>query len=263
MNNRIYRSGNEFTGLSMEAWEASPYGNVHTYNHDIFPASSALGVNGCADCHSYQSGFFTSPVLKYPFDEEGKPVTQTQFASLGFSAVRVHTGILRETFLKPIIYVMVVLFVVLLLVAGLQRLLKDKLPVKWLNGAGLVVVIGALAVFGRILFDNQLSFYILPSRLQLDASHLIIGLLIILAGVILLFSKIPATEGGLNIFMLFAIVISCITGMGMLVISHWLVYTLFDLGLALTLMGNTLLLFSVSFPRPQVEIKQSPKKQLS
>ncbi|MFO7672036.1 MAG: hypothetical protein R6W31_20440 [Bacteroidales bacterium] len=263
MNNRVYRSGNEFTELSMEAWEASPYGNVHTYNHDIFPASSAIGVNGCIDCHSYQSGFFTSPVLKYPFDEEGKPVTQPQFASLGFSAVQVHSGIFRETFLKPIIYVMFIVFVVLLLVAGFRRLMKDQLSEKWLNGASLVIGLSALVIFGRILFDDPLSLYMLPSRLQVDANHFIIGLLIILAGVILLFTKTPAPEGGLNIYMLIVIIISCVTGLGMLLISHWLVYTLFDLGLVLTLMGSTLTLFSSVFPRPQFEIKSSPKKQIS
>ncbi|MDF1576762.1 MAG: hypothetical protein P1P86_16375 [Bacteroidales bacterium] len=265
MNNRVYRSGHEFTSLSMESWEASPFGNVHTYNHDIFPASSALGVNGCTDCHSYQSGFFTSPVLKYPFDEEGKPVTQFQFASLCFSAVQVHSGILRETFLKPLIYAMGIFFLVLLLVFGLRRLIKDQLSKKWLNGASLIIGLSALAVFARIWLDDQLSVYKLPARLQVDANHFIIATLIILAGIFLLFNRIRSAASGaghtrapgsaLNIYMLMALTLTCITGPGMLVISHWLVYTLFYLGLVLTIMGGILILFSMAFPEPQFEIK--------
>ncbi|MBL7111968.1 MAG: hypothetical protein ISS19_08510 [Bacteroidales bacterium] len=265
MNNRIYSSGTEYTELSKDSWEASPYGNVHTYNHDIFPANSALGANGCTECHSYQSGFFTSPVLKTPFDEEGKPVTQPQFTTLGFSAVQVHTGILRETFLKPIIYVMVILLVVLLLVSGLRRILKDQLSVKWLNGAGLVVVLGALVVFGRILIDNNLSRYMLPSRLQLDANHFIIGLLIILAGAVLLFFRLqsegitfsnnPVIKRTIHRYMIAVLIITCIAGLGMLVISHWVVYSLFDLGLVLTLTGSILMLFETAFPKQIIENK--------
>ena len=47
----------------MHPWEASPYANVHKYNHDVLPANAALGVNGCTDCHHPESDFALALVV--------------------------------------------------------------------------------------------------------------------------------------------------------------------------------------------------------
>jgi len=85
MNDRVYRSGSQYRVMDKHDWEASPYGNVHKYNHDIYPAAAALGANGCKDCHRKDSPFFFASVLKYPFDAEAKPVFMTQSEVLGYT----------------------------------------------------------------------------------------------------------------------------------------------------------------------------------
>jgi hypothetical protein len=44
MNERVYRNGTEYRVMAKEDWEASPFANVHKYNHDIYPAKAALGA---------------------------------------------------------------------------------------------------------------------------------------------------------------------------------------------------------------------------
>ncbi|HDR68426.1 MAG TPA: hypothetical protein ENN61_05180, partial [Bacteroidaceae bacterium] len=58
MNDRIYTSGTDYYTIEKEEWESSPFANVHTCNHDVYPANSALGINGCTECHSYSAEFF-------------------------------------------------------------------------------------------------------------------------------------------------------------------------------------------------------------
>ncbi|MHA1573415.1 MAG: hypothetical protein ACTSX8_05425 [Alphaproteobacteria bacterium] len=80
---RVYESGTKFRTIPKHSWEASPYGNVHTYNHDVLPARSALGTKGCTDCHSSRSPIFLRPVLLRPFDAQAKPVFEPQYAFWG------------------------------------------------------------------------------------------------------------------------------------------------------------------------------------
>jgi len=101
MNNRVYSSGNEYRELPMEPWEASPYGNVHKYNHDVQPARAALGANGCGDCHRAGAPFFEASVLARPFDETGEAVWIPNRELLGISSLAGKLGSFRESFLKP------------------------------------------------------------------------------------------------------------------------------------------------------------------
>jgi len=101
INDKVYTSGSEFYLIPKEQWEASPYANVHKYSHDVYPAKSALGVNGCTDCHSSSSDFFTKQVLVYPFDYDAQPVYTTQNEILQISNASVNLGNFRESILKP------------------------------------------------------------------------------------------------------------------------------------------------------------------
>jgi formate dehydrogenase gamma subunit len=101
LNDRVYRSGTEYRLIEKEDWEASPYGNVHKYSHDIAPARAALGAGGCADCHSRDSWFFHQSVLEYPFSPDGSPVRTEQWRVLGLTRAEAGLGAWRETRLKP------------------------------------------------------------------------------------------------------------------------------------------------------------------
>lgn len=84
MNERVYRSGTDFRVVEKHDWEASPFANVHKYNHDIYPAKAALGANGCRDCHHPESAFFFARVNQYHFDENAQPVQSSQFELMGY-----------------------------------------------------------------------------------------------------------------------------------------------------------------------------------
>lgn len=93
MNDRIYTSGTDYYTIENEEWEASPYANMHTYNHDIYPAKAAIGSNGCADCHDNQSGFFTAGIIQYPFDAKADQVKIPQSEIMGYNGKpRVNNG---------------------------------------------------------------------------------------------------------------------------------------------------------------------------
>jgi len=98
LNDRVYRSGTEFYTIPKKEWEASPYANVHKYNHDVYPARAALGSNGCSDCHSGSSNFFFAQTLKYPFDVDAKPITAAQFNLLGYDGKpKIYSSAARTT----------------------------------------------------------------------------------------------------------------------------------------------------------------------
>ncbi len=267
MNDRIYSSGTEFTELPMEPWEASPYGNVHTYNHDIFPANSALGVNGCTDCHSYESGFFTRPVVQYPFDDEGKITTVPQYRSLGISSAQAHSGIVRETYLKHVLFILIAGLIILALTLGLRRLLDQHLSAFLLNGLSFLIFAGFLIMLFRLIYDKSLTLYMLPSRFQLDSNHFLVGSVILIITTALLLIRLRPTEDKLNLLLqlkkgpnlftgisLFLLIVS---GFLMMFMNHWIVYTLFDLGLLFSTIGSILLLYLLGFQNP---VADSPKK---
>ena len=257
MNNRIYHTGADYIKIPMEPWEASPYGNVHTYNHDIFPASSALGINGCTDCHSYESEFFMSQVVNYPFDTSGNVVTTSQYKNLGISALQAHTGMLRESYLKPVLYLLLMVFLLLTIIAGFRYISKGMISLKWLNLlSGLLFLVLAFMI-AWMLPDSQLSLYMLPSRFQLDTNHFIIGFVVLVVSAFMLtyrikniqnITNIPEVlKNGLNLFVIAALVIAGISGFLMLVKAGWVFYSIFDLGLVLATTGSVLILSEFIF----------------
>jgi len=115
-DDRIYRSGSDYSLINKESWEASPYANVHKYSHDIYPAKAALGAKGCRDCHNPNSHIFQAIVTRYPFDSAGKPILIPQYEALGMSKASVGFGAFRETILRDILqWLFPILIVILLL----------------------------------------------------------------------------------------------------------------------------------------------------
>ncbi|NWG12929.1 MAG: hypothetical protein HXY20_05265 [Acidobacteria bacterium] len=92
-NDRVYRSGTRYRLIEKHPWEASPYGNVHKYSHDIYPASAALGSKGCTDCHRKDAPFFFADLAAYPFDSDMRQVLVPQHRLLGYEGQpRVYSG---------------------------------------------------------------------------------------------------------------------------------------------------------------------------
>ena len=258
-NNRVYSSGDAYTEIGIENWQASPYGNVHTYNHDIQPARGALGAGGCTDCHSIQSGFFTRAILMTPFGEDAQPITQPQYKILEMSGFRVYTGLIRETYLKPLIYFAMILLMAVGMALLIRKWLKKQSLFK--NNYRLIPLTASilfLLFFACVLWINPaMGTYILPTRFALDALHFWVAL-VILAGTLLTFSlpilvannekvtlRLLLKSSPLSVWYLAGFILALISGVVMLTELGWIFYTLFDLALLWCLLVSILNLLKV------------------
>ncbi|NLH71793.1 MAG: hypothetical protein GX456_01910 [Verrucomicrobia bacterium] len=246
-NERVYSSGTEFRALAKTEWEASPYANVHKYNHDIAPARAALGSGGCVDCHSFNSRFFDQPVLLAAFSPgDARPVWGPNYTILGYSTDSVRLGAFREATLKPILYGLLALLAGLLVILGLRNVAlrhgvvtpQTAVALSWLAFVGMVV--GGLLV----VRTHGLAEYMTARRFTLDAAHFWIGIGILLLGLVLALQRrnkgtVAATPAPLAGALWVLLLWTGVCGASMLVKFDWLAtvtrlaYTGFDLGLTL------------------------------
>ena len=258
MNERVYSSGTKHREMPKHSWEASPYGNVHKYNHDVYPAASALGINGCTDCHHPSADFFFASVVKYPFDADGRPVTEPQYRLLGLSGFWATVGAWREAYLKPVLYGLLVALVCAVVALVGQLLLTWSLGdspaarslrlLPWVVAAAIGLVALALTQ------QPDLMAYMLPTRFWLDANHFAVAVLVLAVGVAALLWEIRAKgtgKGGSGralcsvtaAELLASLVLAAISGVLMLLKIGGLgaltraSYTVFDLSLVLVLLG--------------------------
>jgi len=263
-NERVYESGRKYRILRKHSYEASPYGNVHKYSHDVLPARAALGRNGCTDCHSRESPFFLRPVLARPFDENGQPVTEPQYAVLGLGAVQVWLGIIREEYLKPVLYALLLLLACTFAGCASVRLVASLRPGwerrRWLGR----LVAASLAVLAALVYLLRPGYmgYMLTGRATLDRWHFPLAVSVLVAGLVgmayLFRTEKPrwqkwrrkcAVSIGACLFL------CLLAGLVMLFRQDWMgpvgyvSYTVFDLGLVLIVL--TLLLFLWASPGPE------------
>jgi hypothetical protein len=246
-SDRVYHSGTEYRVMDKAEWEASPYANVHKYNHDVAPARAALGSGGCTDCHTANSKFFDRAVLLTAFSpEDGGPRWTANHHVLGYSSASVRLGAFREQTLKPILYGLLALLAGLVVILGLRQMAVRHQVVSpsaaggwsWLALAGLVV--GGILVWRT----PELAEYMTARRFTLDAAHFWIGVGILLFGLVLALQR-PArgaaasTPAGLARALWVLLVFTGACGGVVLVklrfldpLTRW-AYTGFDLGLTL------------------------------
>jgi len=259
-NDRVYASGTEYRTLPKHEWEASPYGNMHKYTHDVYPAKAALGVNGCTDCHHPKSDFFFALVLKYPFDAQGKPVTESQCSLIGISRFWATVGAWREAYIKPILYgLLVALVCALVALAGERHLawVFGDQPIR--RRLRLIPWAGALAIaVAAIALAQQpdLMAYMFPTRFTLDANHALLAGGVFVVGIVALLGEVgihrPAARNrrrrrGVScaaIWLAVALALAALSGLLMLLKISVLEtltrasYTVFDVSLVLVLAGT-------------------------
>jgi hypothetical protein len=243
MDDRVYTSGTEFRALDKHLWEASPYANVHTYNHDVYPAKAALGARGCTECHRPGSDFFFAPVLQYRFDERGEPVTRPQYEILGLTRAGALAGAWREAYGKPVLYAVLAAALLVGLAAVLRRTVaavgdtgrwgwRGALPI--LAAAGLAVTVAVTAL------HPACRAYALPGRAWLDGNHFLVAAVAVVLGVAVLVIRRGVLSGTLVVLGLLA---TGAAGTLMLLDLPALAsltraaYTAFDAGLIVTLLG--------------------------
>ncbi len=257
MDDRVYRSGTEYRVIEKHPWEASPFANVHKYNHDVLPAHVALGTGGCTDCHRPDAPFFFAKTVKYLFDENAQPVTIPQYELLGLSRAHALVGAVRETYLKPTTYGLLVVYV-LLVIAGIgQRtvggIFAGQTAPGWLRAGIWLVVLAFGAVLALLLRRPPLLHYMLPSRFWLDGHHFLVSLVIIGIGLWALATKFrrrvtanrwSALGSLIVLFVLASLVLGLLAGALMLLKISALAtltgaaYTVFDVCIAVVLVGS-------------------------
>ena len=260
-NDRVYTSGTEYRAIPKHDWEASPYGNVHKYSHDVYPARSALGINGCTDCHHPKSGFFFASTVKYPFDAEAKPVTEPQCCLIGVSTFWATVGAWRETYVKPVLYgLLVALLCALVAAVGELHLawtfgdhpIRSRLRlIPW--GAAIAVAVAALALTQQ----PALMGYMLPTRFALDANHALVAAFVFVAGIVALLCEVglrrptpgvPRKKRATRtmVWLLVTLALATVSGLLMLLKISGLdaltraAYTVFDVSLVLILVGTVI-----------------------
>ncbi len=253
MNERVYSSGTEYREIPKHEWEASPYGNVHKYSHDVYPAKAAMGANGCGDCHSSPSPFFDQPVLAQAFAAgDGQPRWKPNYEIMGIGSVWVRAGGFREQTLKALMYV----FLAALVVTWLAVALRDAAVrsgtltpgvARW--GAG-VLLVGC--VFGGLLAARtpDLLGYMLASRSALDGAHFWIAIAIMLAAVVTALrprGDLPRAASAVTGLLWVVLLLTGLCGALMLFqlkpLPGWLrlAYTAFDVGLVIVLVLTVVL----------------------
>jgi hypothetical protein len=251
-DDRVYRSGAEYRAIPTEPWEASAYGNMHKYTHDVLPARAALGAKGCTECHSPDSDVFFASVLDRPFDENAQAVTVPQFELLGLSRTAVTLGAFRETYLKPVVYLLWLLVIALAVGAAVSRFAtgtRGGRALPWL--VSLLVLVGLFP----LLLQRDLRDYALPSRLWLDSHHFLLGaatLLVALTSIAVSRTRCPGNTAASRLgsrrgWPAFSIVVLLIAMLSGVLMSMQLepiagltryAYTVFDMCLVLLLLAS-------------------------
>lgn len=255
-DSRAWYSSGESRELPREGHEATAYASVYKFSHDVTPARSAMGANGCTDCHSYNSAFFDRPVLQVAFAaEDARPRWVPNGTLLNISPAMLRVGAFREQYLKPAMHLLLGLNLAIIAVLMLRGLIVRHEALRPRAASVLAWSILALMMLGGAitLARPRLPEYMVISRFALDASHFWIALAIIGLGAVLALQTqrpgtIQATPRLLSVLLWAAVIWSA--GCGMLMLLNLsalapvtrLAYTGLDGGLAFTAALSVLVL---------------------
>lgn len=249
-NDRVYKNGKEFFTVDKFEYESSPFASVYKYSHNVTPAKSALGINGCKDCHSNKSDFFFADVVKYPFGENGKPIMEPQYFKMELSGFSVLLGIIREEYFKPIFYSGIALLVISSLIMLMLKFLPFEFKYKISRdkySLFITLIFIILLIVTLILFLKPgIVNYILPSRFALDSNHFLISILNMITGIIFLFILHKTYESiYLSKLIVVLLITSALTGFLMLIQFNAIMpivryaYTIFDLSQVVLILTST------------------------
>jgi hypothetical protein len=265
-DSRAYYSSSESRQLAHEEYEATAYASVYKFSHDVAPARAALGSGGCTDCHRSGSPFFQGAVLGEVFTgNNARPRWVPNYEILGVSSFWVRLGAFREAWLKPVVYGLDGVLLMLFGGLGLGRVLTDRLRFRPRMAALTAIVFtgaGLLALAGLATSPEWLS-YVTVRRFTLDANHAWVSLLAcaLAAGAVLL----QANGAGRWVKVQRTLVIGVWSGLVLAALSGALMllklnavpsltrlgYTGFEIGLALALLtaaGRLVLRFAAAVP---------------
>jgi formate dehydrogenase gamma subunit len=182
-------------------------GEDHTYvghiegfniNHNVAPATLALGANGCGDCHSSEAHMFKGQIVTDMWGPTGKPTTISSGRLFGCQPWAFYVNQFHQTYLSP--YASVIL---LLLIFGLvlhytgqgpkgadftyepAEILRFRISERWTHLVRMTTFI-LLALTGYIFFYNNVTlmrlFFTNPESAVVF--HWVVGLLFMGASIV-------------------------------------------------------------------------------
>lgn len=191
-DSRAYYSSKESRELPHEDYEATAYASVYKYSHDIAPAKVALGAGGCTDCHRFGSPFLYGRILKQIFSsKDGSPVWTENYTILGISTFWTNMSVLREAWMKPVLYILIGLLTILLIFYILRWLVIRRGIMSPRRATVLSWMLIVLTLAGMIIasFSSGLLEYMTVKRFTLDANHFWIGVIVILTTTIIMLQR--------------------------------------------------------------------------
>jgi hypothetical protein len=204
-DNRAYYSSKESRELPREEYEATAYASVYKFSHDIAPAKAALGLGGCTDCHHSGSPFFEGKILNEIFtSQDGKPKWMPNYEIFGIAGPWVKLGAIREELLKPLLYILGGLLIILAVLTILQQMAVNNgiLSPRKAKLFTLVILAAVIALWLIAALSSGLLEYMTFSRFNLDANYFWIAQIIFLISiVILLTGKVDENASSIEIAM--------------------------------------------------------------
>ncbi|MEJ2093157.1 MAG: formate dehydrogenase subunit gamma [Syntrophobacterales bacterium] len=167
-------------------------------NHNVAPASLALGAGGCTDCHSTEAHMFKGQIVTDMFGPTGKPVTISAGRLYGCQPWAFYLNQFHQTYLSP--YVSLLL---LILVFGLvlhytgqgpkgadftyepATIPRFRVSERWTHVVRLITFL-LLTLTGYIFFYNNVSLLrmLFSSPESAVIFHWVTGLVFIVASVV-------------------------------------------------------------------------------
>lgn len=177
-DSRKYYSGSKYEDMPHEPYEATAYASVYKYSHNVLPAKAALGSRGCTDCHSAKSEFFYGAVLEEPFTPAGTSRWIPNHSLLGISSLSVWAGAIREEWIKPVLYLLLVVLAFAMAALAIRRVLETntKLGPRPVRLVASAAALGGLCFAGMAPVSPRLFEYMAISRFSLDANHFWVAL---------------------------------------------------------------------------------------
>jgi hypothetical protein len=254
-DDRMYLNGKDYKMLDKEKWESSPYASVYKYSHDVFPANAGLGINGCTDCHSFKSDIFYGLVVKYPFDNEAKPVMEPQYKRLNMSGFMVGLSAFREQYIKSFEYPAIV-FLLLTILISVACYINKKQNFFLVSSKHLLIVYGLLiAGLALVYLKPDVNSYVLPDRLTFDTNHFIITILALFAGAYtwVRMKKENPSYSLLSKLQALFLILAVLSGLLMMIKFNLIYqvvrveYTIFDLSVVLSVLTSIIYLINDQF----------------
>jgi hypothetical protein len=254
-DDRMYLNGKDYKMLEKETWESSPYASVYKYSHDVFPAKAGLGTNGCTDCHSFKSDIFYGQVVKYPFDNNAKPVMEPQYKRLDMGGFMVGLSAFREQIVKSF-ESPAIIFLLLTILISVACYVNRKQNYFSVSSNHLLIVYGLLiAGLALVYLKPDVNSYVLPNRLTLEANHFIITILALITGLFTWIRMKKENPSGslLNKLQALFLILSVVSGLLMMIkfdLIYQIVrvaYTIFDLSVVFSVLISIIYLISDQF----------------